>query len=561
MTSIADLFMARVDDDHTGLLFGKESWTWREVVEQSLLRAELLEELGGTEPFHVGVLLENVPEFLFLLGAVALSGTVLVGINPTRRGAELAGDISHTDCRLIVTSSEQAPLLAGLDTGVPQERVLLSDTADYSKRLKDSPGRIRTTEEMPPEDSLYLLLFTSGSTGAPKAVRVSQRRLAAAAGTMISNSAFGQRDVLYCPMPMFHGNALFACVIPAVAAGATLVLPPGGRFSASGFLRDVRRYGVTYFSYVGRALAHILATPPSPDDSETTLRLAFGTDASPRDMSEFEKRFGCTVVEGYGSSEGAIAMSRVPGTPVNALGKPLAHMDVMIADPETGLECPRARFDDEGRLLNSSEAIGEIVSRDGAVRFEGYYANAEAEAERTRGGWFWSGDLGYRDEDGFFYFAGRPTDWLRVDGENFAAAPVERILARFDGVVTAAVYPVADSRTGDQVMAALQLTEGSEFDPEVFGSFLDAQHDLGTKWAPRFVRVVDQMPLTGTGKLDKRPLRSDGWGTSERVWWRPESRRKAGEPIQYRHFSQTDAQLLRDEFEANGRQNLLGLPS
>ena len=109
--------------------------------------------------------------------------------------------------------------------------------------------------------------------------------------------------------------------------------------------------------------------------------------------------------------------------------------------PSPASSARRPVIDAGGRCCNAAEAIGEIVSRNGAPRFEGYYANEEAEAERTRGGWFWSGDLGYRDEAGFFYFAGRPADWLRVDGENFAAAPVERILARFPGVVTAAVYP------------------------------------------------------------------------------------------------------------------------
>ena len=161
------------------------------------------------------------------------------------------------------------------------------------------------------------------------------------------------------------------------------------------------------------------------------------------------------------------------------------------------------------------------MSRDGVSRFEGYYANDEADAERTRDGWFWSGDLGYRDEDGFFYFAGRMADWLRVDGENFAAAPVERILARYPGVVTAVVLPVPDPRTGDQVLATLELADPASFDPVAFGEFLDHQSDLGTKWSPRFVRVTDAIPLTGTGKVDKRPLRRQHWHTTDPVWWRP----------------------------------------
>ena len=121
-------------------------------------------------------------------------------------------------------------------------------------------------------------------------------------------------------------------------------------------------------------------------------------------------------------------------------------------------------------MLNAGEAIGELVSRTATSRFEGYYNNPEADAERTRNGWYWSGDLGYRDEAGVFWFAGRNADWIRVDGENFVAAPIERILARFPGADGVAVYAVPDSRTGDQVMAAIELLPGVTFDPEAFAT-------------------------------------------------------------------------------------------
>ncbi len=566
MTSVAELLVARRHDDHTGLWFEEQSWTWRQVVEECEVRAALLRDLRSEGPFHVGVLLENVPEFLFLLGGAALSGAVIVGINPTRRGPELASDIRHTDCQLIVTDSTQVSLLEGLDTGVPPGRVLVADSAPYealcaaisatrSSRDSDDPG-----EPDPGPEALYLLLFTSGSTGAPKAVRVSQGRLAEAASFMAAGSQFGPQDALYCAMPMFHGNALNACVVPAMAGGSALVLRR--RFSATGFLPDVRRYGVTFFNYVGRALGYILATAPSPDDTDHKLRFALGTDASPHDISAFKRRFRCPVIEGYGSSEGAISMSRLPGTPRNSLGKPPAGMDVIVVNADTQEQCVAARFDEGGRLLNASEAIGEIVSRDGVKRFEGYYANAEADAQRTRNGWYWSGDLGYIDEDGFFYFAGRSADWLRVDGENFAAAPVERILSRWRGVSTTAVYPVPDPRTGDQVMAAVEMDGTQPFDPEDFAAFLGGQPDLGTKWAPRFVRIVDHVPVTGTNKVDKRPLVAQRWETSDPVWWRPPEPRKSDasspeSPPAYRLLTAEDVESLRGQFASFGRAGLL----
>ena len=552
MTTVAELVLARAEDDHTGLRFEESSWTWRQVVAQCEARAAMLEALRREGPFHVGVLLENVPEYLFLLGGAALAGATIVGINPTSRGAELARDVAHADCQLIVTDASHLALLDGLDTGVEPDRVLHCDDPAYLPQATGTPRSALASKPGP--DTLYLLLFTSGSTGAPKAVRVSQGRMASQASVMARGSGFGPDDVMYCSMPMFHGNALNTCVVPAIAAGAVLVLRR--RFSASGFLPDVRRYGVTYFNYVGRALAYVLATPPAPDDGDNTLRFGFGTDGSPQDISMFKRRFSCPIVEGYGSSEGAISMSRLPGTPRQAMGKPPPDTDVVIVDLDTGSECPRAVFDPDGKLRNASEAIGEIVSRDGVSRFEGYYANDEADAERTRRGWFWSGDLGYRDDDGFFYFAGRTADWLRVDGENFAAAPVERILARFPGVVTAVVVPVPDPRTGDQALAVLELADPESFDPDAFGEFLEHQSDLGTKWAPRFVRITAAVPLTGTGKVDKRPLRREYWNTSDALWWRPPTS-QGGQPAAYRPMTSDDVERLRAEFDEHGRQALL----
>jgi fatty-acyl-CoA synthase len=239
------------------------------------------------------------------------------------------------------------------------------------------------------------------------------------------------------------------------------------------------------------------------------------------------------------------------GMPPEALGRPAEGVDVAVVDPGTGEECPRARFGPGRELLNAGEAVGEIVGRDGLGGFEGYWANPEADAARSRGGWYWTGDLGYRDEEGTFYFAGRTADWLRVDGENFAAGPVEAVLARFPGVAAALVYGVPDARTGDQVMAALELAPGAAFDPAAFAAFLAVQPDLGTTWAPRFVRVVGALPVTATGKVDRKPLRAERWETADPVWWRP-SRAAA-----YRRLTADDVAALGRAFAEAGRAGML----
>jgi fatty-acyl-CoA synthase len=261
----------------------------------------------------------------------------------------------------------------------------------------------------------------------------------------------------------------------------------------------------------------------------------------------FRARFGIACYTGYGSSENAIFMVPVPGMPKDALGVPQDGTDAAVVDPETLDECPVARFDDDGKLLNAAEAIGELVGRNVLERFEGYYNNPEAEAERTRNGWYWSGDLAYRDAQGIYFFAGRSGDWLRVDAENFATAPVERILGRYGPARGAAVYAVPDERTADdQVMVAFELEPGASFDPVEFGGFLAAQADLSTKWAPRYVRITT-LPVGATNKVDKRPLQAERWYTEDPIWWRPD---RDGA---YRPFTAGDRATLEARFAEHGR--------
>lgn len=551
--SVADLLVARAEDDHPGLRFGDHQWSWREVVAASSERASLLRAWSGSEPLHVGILLGNVPEYVFWLGAAALAGAVVVGINPTRRGRALAGDILRTDCGVLITDSEGSLLLDGLSYGVVSDRFVAVDSAEYPQLLEPhrggDPAEVMSGG-LPSAESLYLLLFTSGTTGTPKAVRCTQGRLASIALRSAPAYGYERDDVAYCTMPLFHGNALMVLWGPALVVGATVAL---GRFSASGFLADVKRYGATTFTYVGKALAYVLATPERPDDASTTLRRGFGTEASIADHAAFERRFGCVLTEGYGSSEGGVAISRSPDTPVGSLGRPVD--DVAIVDPDTLEECPPAVFDDGGRMLNGDLAVGEIVNRSGPGRFEGYYRDEAATAARVRNGWYWTGDLAYRDSDCFFYFAGRRGDWMRVDSENLTAGPIERVLVRHPDVAAVAVYAVPDTRSGDQVMAALEVLPDHDLDPRSFGTFLASQPDLGTKWSPSYLRITSALPQTASGKVTKDRLRSQGWWDQSEPIFR---RTSPGLGAEYVPMTDDDRRTRRAEFRKHGRGDLVG---
>ncbi len=459
-------------------------------------------------PFHAGVLADNVPEFSFLLGGCAFAGAVLVALNPARRGNAMASDVARTDCQYVLAERQYAALLPAMNVPVlPLDGLELPEHAP----LDVAPAAA---------GDLLMLIFTSGTSGEPKAVRCTQGKIAFP-GTMLA-SRFGltTADTVYVSMPMFHSNAIMAGWAVGLAAGAAIALRR--RFSASGFLPDVRAFGATYANYVGKPLSYVLATPVRPDDADNPLRIAYGNEGAPGDLARFAERFGCTVIDGFGWSEGGVAISRNPDTPPGALGK-LAD-GVAVLNPETGHRCPPASFGPGGELLNPAEAVGEFVNTRGAGLFAGYYNDAEADASRMRDGMYWSGDLGYADSRGFCWFAGRAGQWLRVDGENLGTAPIERVLRRHPAIAEAAVYGVPDPVVGDQIMACIVLRDGASLTPAEFGAFLAGQSDIGRKQHPRFVRVASQLPRTATFKVLTRVLAADRWNTSDPVWCRPYGR-------------------------------------
>lgn len=527
---MAGYVLALAEVDQPGIVTAGETWFHSDVVQAAAARGAWLLANRRPGPFHVAVLLDNTVDFLLWLEAAALVGAAVVGANPTHRGDELARDLSHTQCQFLVTSTRYLGLVDGLDLGDAigvvhgaSARVLVVDGDSQVDHLSAHLGA--SASEVVQHDitpaTLGYLLFTSGTSGAPKAVRCTQGRLAGISDIVRQMTPLDASDVTYAAMPLFHSNALMAGWGPSLAAGCTVALPENGRFSATGFLRDVRRHGVTYFNYVGKPLSYILATEERPDDADNTLRTCFGNEATVDDIDRFATRFGCVVNDAYGSSEGGATVTRTADTPKGALGR-APFEGTVVLDPDTLEECPVAEFDGSGRLLNADVAIGELVSKTGGTSFEGYWANDEAMEARLRNGWYWTGDLAYRDAHGFFYFAGRDHDWIRVDGENFAAAPIERILGRHPDVLLAAVYAVPDEHVGDQVMAALEMPIGAtDFDPLAFGAFLEAQGDLGTKWTPKYLRLTHDLPKTATSKVVKKGLRAERWKTVDPVWWRP----------------------------------------
>jgi len=556
--TMAAALRARAADsaDRVFMRFEDQSWTFADTYREACRFSQLfLKHRDVGRPFHIGVLMDNLPAFVFAQFGCALSGAALVGLNPTRPGAFLARDIAYADCQILIVEARYADQLRGAldDEAAAKIQVFVADDPAPPPwhRLDDALGAVTATDPAVPIEptDLLMIIFTSGTTKAPKGVINSHGRLMMLGwGASVHMCKFDPTDCVYAAMPLFHANAQVLALAPALLAGGSIAL--ARRFTKSNFLSDIRRYGATLFNYVGTPFAYIMDTPVRPDDADNPLRLAYGNEAPRQYIEAFAARFGCEVIDGYGASEVGVGFSRDRGDPPRSLGR-AAGVQIMNERDE---ECPTAQFDASGRLMNADQAVGEIVNTGGVFLFEGYYKDEESTRQRTRHGWFHTGDLGYRDAEGFIYFAGRDAEWLRVGGENFLARPIEDILCRHPDVMLASVYGVPDPEAGDQVMATIQLQSGAGFAPTAFATFLDGEPDLAPRWRPMFVRVASELATTHTNKVLKRVLRRDKYlieRFADPVYWRPRGDNR------FRIFTPADLAHLRERFARAGHADRL----
>src|SRR4029078_1235569 len=250
--------------------YGDRRWTWREHLREASARAAaLLALVERDRPGHGGGVMGNTPAVLNQLAAAGLGGYVLCGLNTTRRGAALAADVRRADCQIVVADAEHRPLLDGVD--LRDVQVVDVSSEDWARTLC-AAGELSPYREVEALDP-YMLIFTSGTSGDPKAVKVSHFMVLMSGANLVQKFDVTADDTCYLSMPLFHSNALVAGWGVAIATGAAMAPV---KFSASGFLHDMRQYGATYMNYVGKPLAYILATPERDDDADNPARVAVG---------------------------------------------------------------------------------------------------------------------------------------------------------------------------------------------------------------------------------------------------------------------------------------------
>jgi fatty-acyl-CoA synthase len=578
-----------VTENKVLLMQGDRTWTYRQFRDESVRLAHfLLRRLGPIDdarPGHVAMILENHFELLALYGGCAYAGLTLFGINTGLRGDVLAGVLNQSRARLLVIDERFWPELErvrGELKYLAPENILVLRTgtgafdasADLRAALQSEVGggSLDVPAVTVTPDRNLMVIYTSGTTGLPKGINNNHTKLCAVGFAVSGTIGLGPDDVGYACMPLFHSNAIFVGFMPAFWVGGSMALRE--RFSASQFVPDVLKHGVTFWNYVGEPVHYVLAAIEKEykgdeariareitNNPRNKFRYAVGNGAAPPDIDLFSRWMGLEdMFELYGSTEAAISTFRRKGDPRGSVGE-VADLNVKILDPN-GNECPPAELGPDGKLLNYEQAVGEICRVADAGLFQGYFDNPKANNDKVRDGVYHSGDLGHMlivDGRRFLYFDGRTDDWIRKDGENFSASQVGRILSENPDVALAVAYGVPCSVSDELVMAAIKLREGASFDAKAFFEWCDEQvkgASMDRKWFPDFIRIVDDFEFTQTQKVLVRNYKKSHFDLKRLPKGEPLFWRSRGDTA-FKPFTAADYEQLRTEFAAREKLELL----
>jgi len=460
--------------------------------------ANLLLSLGVAKGDKVSLLMSNGPEYITAYFACWKIGAVAGPVNSHLKGEEIAYVLNNSEAVALITEQaflhhieEVRPRLSFLRRTVVMDEAV-AGMIHYPSAVADQPTKLRATAL--DADDEAIIIYTSGTTGKPKGVLLTHRNLIANARQITEWLGFTERDRLLCIMPLFHVNAIIVTTLAPLYAGGSMVVAP--KFSASHHWQWVSDYQVTSFGSVATMLSMLLrAYPEGVPRGLRTRQLRFamcGSAPVPVDvLRQFEERFGCLVVEGYGLSESTCRSTfnppderRRPGS----VGLPIGN-EVKI-------------FDDEDRELGVGE-VGEIVLR-GENLLKGYFKDPEADARAFRSGWFHTGDVGYQDADGFFYLVDRKSDMIIRGGENIYPREIDEVLYQHPAVEDAAAVGVPDALYGEEVKAFIVLKEGTQASEQELIDFCRAR--LADYKCPKSIEFLSEIPKGPTGKLLKREL-------------------------------------------------------
>lgn len=489
--------------DHPFMHYDGRDYTYAALNREANRVAAGLRDLGVAPGDRVAVLMQSSPEYLYVWFAIAKLGAIEIPVNVAYKGAILTHVLTNSGTSAILMDDEFAGVVAEVAGDCPDLKTFVvnhvgeagaaapagaHDLSEVARGEGENPGlEIRYTD-------IACIMFTSGTTGPSKGVLINHHFEWSFGVTFGEIARITADDVAYNYLPFFHVAGKFV-LMAAMMVDARMLLTQ--RFSVSDFWADVRAHDVTVTVAVGGICHMLFAEPEQPDDADNPLRLFYAVPAPAEFQDEFEKRFGLVFIEGYGSTEMNIIAYSQPGvSPRGSFGKASQFYELKVFDDDDN-ECPPG-------------VPGELVvrSRRPYMLLQGYYNLPEKTVEATRNLWFHSGDQGYYDEDGWFFFQDRLSDSIRRRGENISSYEVERIVNSHDAVAESAAVAVPSELQEDEVKLVAVRTPGANLTEEQLLRFcVDAMPYF---MVPRFIEFKTELPRTPLTKVRKVVLRGEG---------------------------------------------------
>ena len=480
----------------------EEYRTYQQLWDNGQSMAAGLSDIGLAKGDSFAIVMQNHPELVDGMVASSICGTIFVPIDPRTKGDKLSYMLNFAECRGAVIADyalasvievlPQVPALewlwvvpTGAVSELPEASVPVRWLADM---MVDNPApqTVAVTDPAAPMQ----MLFTSGTTGDPKAIVAPYMRFA---GIAQIGPALGIQDdeVLYTGLSLTHANAQLITLGTSLCLGLRCVI--SRKFTKSRLWELCRHYGCTFFNLLGGMTTAIYSEEPKPDDANNPVRRVLSAGMPAAIWEDFATRFDVEIFEFYGAAEGGL-MTNPPGTgPIGSIGKPPPTLEAKIVDQDDN-ECPPG-------------VQGEIIFRnaDGTAPGVSYFKNPEASAKKTRDGWLRMGDIGHTDDNGFFYFDYRDGGGIRCNGDFVNPGFVEKAVAEYPQVDDVFVYGVkaASGVPGEKdVVAVVVSTPGAELD--VPGLYQHCRRTLESNFVPRYIQVMDEIPKTASEKPQER---------------------------------------------------------
>jgi len=501
---IEQMIRARVTQHprDTWVKFKDSEISWESALSQILRAANGLIALGIKPGDRVAIMMGNRPEFMWIHFATSFIGAFSVPVNTSQRGATLQHVLGDSDSAAVIFEEPLRDAVLAVKQRVPglKHTVIADGKAaagvDWSlERLFDHPD---SEPEVEMTDTGGVgggnILYTSGTTGPPKGV-VSTGFDTTFLLAVLGSLGIKPGETLYTALPLFHGNALMLTGLGSAVLDAKCAIAE--RFSASRFFDECRKYDAVEFNTLGGMIPILLKQPPRPDDRKHNVRVVLSAACPPNAWREFENRFGVKLVEFYGMVDSPGLLLNDVGK-IGSMGKPVGGVEFRVVDDNDNLLAP-------GK-------VGELVFRHPKGQLSYYHKLPDATAQAYRGGWFHSGDLAKTDEEGFFYFCGRKKASMRRRGENISAWEIETVVNDHPAVLESAAYAVPSEMGEDEVKVAVVLRPGVSLKPEELLDFCTGR--MAHYAIPRFVEFVDDLPKTGTQRIQYAALKERGIGNA-----------------------------------------------